>query len=98
MTMFANPLQSVPLSVPIVVPGALDHARRTLRAVTGGAPEAAAAALGKPLLILQGGRDYQVTLADAARRRGAQRPHPAGRGPDPPAGNRTSVPADRTAR
>jgi fermentation-respiration switch protein FrsA (DUF1100 family) len=27
-------------------------------------PAAAAAALGKPLLILQGGRDYQVTVPD----------------------------------
>ena len=27
-------------------------------------PAAAAAALGKPMLIVQGGRDYQVTVAD----------------------------------
>jgi dienelactone hydrolase len=50
----ATPMSDLPFGVP--APYWLD-----LRAYD---PAAAAATLGKPMLILQGGRDYQVTVAD----------------------------------
>jgi dienelactone hydrolase len=50
----ATPAEDLPFGVP--APYWLD--------LRGFDPAAAAAALGKPLLILQGGRDYQVTVSD----------------------------------
>jgi dienelactone hydrolase len=50
----ATPAGSLPFGVP--APYWLD--------LRGYDPAAAAAALGKPMLVLQGGRDYQVTVAD----------------------------------